>query len=119
MSFSHSALNEAAQYLKPMADACYDRFGMVVSIIMSGPIGSLGGKIEVRRYVEGLLSCNISSLTSNIAFMLAPLPRLSVPGRRLTRWDFGRLRSRWSILRCKSLVRLYITDLLSKSNQDI
>lgn len=46
---SCSALTESTPYIQSMADAIQERFGMTVSVFLCGPIGALGGKIEVRR----------------------------------------------------------------------
>ncbi|KAJ7801929.1 hypothetical protein B0H14DRAFT_2614866 [Mycena olivaceomarginata] len=42
------ALNNAAFYLGPFADAAHAQFGMNVSILLCGPIPDRGGRIEVR-----------------------------------------------------------------------
>ncbi|KAJ7910755.1 hypothetical protein B0H13DRAFT_2329068 [Mycena leptocephala] len=48
------ALNNAAYYLQPFADAIQERFGMNVTILMCGPIADRGGRIEVRSVHAGM-----------------------------------------------------------------
>ncbi|KAJ7823359.1 hypothetical protein B0H13DRAFT_1919665 [Mycena leptocephala] len=48
------ALNNAAYYLQPFADAIQERFGMNVAILMCGPIADRGGRIEVRSVHAGM-----------------------------------------------------------------
>ncbi|KAJ7446062.1 hypothetical protein FB451DRAFT_1412422 [Mycena latifolia] len=48
------ALNNAAYYLQPFADAIHERFGMNVAILMCGPIADRGGRIEVRSVHSGM-----------------------------------------------------------------
>ncbi|KAK6974085.1 hypothetical protein R3P38DRAFT_3239949 [Favolaschia claudopus] len=47
------ALDNAAFYLQPFADAAQERFGMNVSIMLCGPIPDHGGNIEVRSVHAG------------------------------------------------------------------
>ncbi|KAJ7797235.1 hypothetical protein B0H14DRAFT_3493968 [Mycena olivaceomarginata] len=47
------ALNNAAFYLGPFADAAHAQFGMNVSILLCGPIPDRGGRIEVRSIHAG------------------------------------------------------------------
>ncbi|KAJ7456315.1 hypothetical protein B0H11DRAFT_2244232 [Mycena galericulata] len=49
----NTALNNAAYYLQPFADAVQQRYGMNVSILMCGPIPERGGRIEVRSIHSG------------------------------------------------------------------
>ncbi|KAJ7897381.1 hypothetical protein B0H13DRAFT_2337915 [Mycena leptocephala] len=46
------ALKNAAHYLKPFSDAMAEKYGMCVSILLCGPIGSRGGRVEMRRCVK-------------------------------------------------------------------
>ncbi|KAK7057359.1 hypothetical protein R3P38DRAFT_2759626 [Favolaschia claudopus] len=48
------ALNNAAFYLQPFADAAHEQFGMNVAILLCGPIPDLGGRIEMRSVLAGL-----------------------------------------------------------------
>ncbi|KAJ7848610.1 hypothetical protein B0H14DRAFT_3453018 [Mycena olivaceomarginata] len=43
------ALNNAAFYLTPFAEAAQQQFGMNISILLCGPVPDRGGRIEVRR----------------------------------------------------------------------
>ncbi|KAJ7840329.1 hypothetical protein B0H14DRAFT_3458244 [Mycena olivaceomarginata] len=43
-----ASLKSAAHYLQPFVDIISERFGMCVSILMAGPIGEHGGRIEMR-----------------------------------------------------------------------
>ncbi|KAJ7026918.1 hypothetical protein C8F04DRAFT_1267515 [Mycena alexandri] len=47
------ALNNAAYYLQPFADAIHERFGMNVALMLCGPIPDRGGRIEVRSVHSG------------------------------------------------------------------
>ncbi|KAJ7678417.1 hypothetical protein B0H14DRAFT_3536479 [Mycena olivaceomarginata] len=47
------ALNNAAYYLQPFADAAHKRYGMNVAILLCGPIPERGGRIEVRSIHAG------------------------------------------------------------------
>ncbi|KAK7056150.1 hypothetical protein R3P38DRAFT_3170826 [Favolaschia claudopus] len=47
------ALNNAAYYLQPFADAVRERFGMNVAILLCGPIADRGGTIEMRSIHSG------------------------------------------------------------------
>ncbi|KAJ7159904.1 hypothetical protein C8R43DRAFT_1124269 [Mycena crocata] len=47
------ALMHAAVALQPFADTAAQRYGMVVSILLAGPIGANGGAIEVRSVHSG------------------------------------------------------------------
>ncbi|KAJ7264466.1 hypothetical protein B0H12DRAFT_1068719 [Mycena haematopus] len=48
-----ASLKSAAHYLQPFVDAIADRYGMCVSILMAGPIGDNGGRIEMRSVHSG------------------------------------------------------------------
>ncbi|KAJ7511021.1 hypothetical protein B0H11DRAFT_1900353 [Mycena galericulata] len=48
------ALNNAAYYLQPFADAIHERYGMNVAIMMCGPVPDRGGRIEVRSIHAGM-----------------------------------------------------------------
>ncbi|KAJ7802391.1 hypothetical protein B0H13DRAFT_2389627 [Mycena leptocephala] len=48
------ALNNAAYYLQPFADAIQERFGMNMAILMCGPIADRGGRIEVQSVHAGM-----------------------------------------------------------------
>ncbi|KII87539.1 hypothetical protein PLICRDRAFT_177280 [Plicaturopsis crispa FD-325 SS-3] len=50
----HAVLADIAYVLQPFADLMTERFGMATSILMAGPIGELGGKIEMRTVHSGL-----------------------------------------------------------------
>ncbi|KAF8168601.1 hypothetical protein K438DRAFT_1983743 [Mycena galopus ATCC 62051] len=47
------ALNNAAYYLQPFVDAINLRYGMNASLLLCGPIGSRGGRIEMRSVHSG------------------------------------------------------------------
>ncbi|KAJ7042208.1 hypothetical protein C8F04DRAFT_1252184 [Mycena alexandri] len=49
----HATLRNAALYLQPLADVIQERFSMNVAIMLCGPIGELGGAIEVRSIHSG------------------------------------------------------------------
>ncbi|KAJ7152239.1 hypothetical protein C8R43DRAFT_820342, partial [Mycena crocata] len=42
-----ASLKSAAHYLQPFVDAIGERFGMVASLLLCGPVGSRGGRIEM------------------------------------------------------------------------
>ncbi|KAJ7745168.1 hypothetical protein B0H14DRAFT_3514592 [Mycena olivaceomarginata] len=48
-----ASLKSAAHYLQPFVDIIADRYGMCVSILMVGPIGEHGGRIEMRSVHSG------------------------------------------------------------------
>ncbi|KAJ7799343.1 hypothetical protein B0H14DRAFT_2617076 [Mycena olivaceomarginata] len=48
-----ASLKSAAHYLQPFVDTIAERFGMCVSILMVGPIGERGGRIEMRSVHSG------------------------------------------------------------------
>ncbi|KAJ7850179.1 hypothetical protein B0H14DRAFT_3452103 [Mycena olivaceomarginata] len=48
-----ASLKSAAHYLQPFVDIISERFGMCVSILMAGPIGEHGGRIEMRSVHAG------------------------------------------------------------------
>ncbi|KAJ7021699.1 hypothetical protein C8F04DRAFT_1195171 [Mycena alexandri] len=50
------ALNNAAYYLQPFADAIHERFGMNIALMLCGPIPDRGGRIEVRSVHSGMLN---------------------------------------------------------------
>ncbi|KAJ7691870.1 hypothetical protein B0H14DRAFT_2651873 [Mycena olivaceomarginata] len=52
-SASTGPSKSAAHYLQPFIDVIADRYGMCVSILMVGPIGEHGGRIEMRSVHSG------------------------------------------------------------------
>ncbi|KAJ7114742.1 hypothetical protein C8R44DRAFT_740117 [Mycena epipterygia] len=48
-----ACLHNAAHYLRPFIDAIQERFGMCVSILLCGPIGSRGGSVGVQSIHAG------------------------------------------------------------------
>ncbi|KAJ7117955.1 hypothetical protein C8R43DRAFT_960459 [Mycena crocata] len=44
-----TSLKTAAHYLEPFVTVIGERFGMVASLLLCGPVGSRGGRIEMRR----------------------------------------------------------------------
>ncbi|KAJ7170329.1 hypothetical protein C8R43DRAFT_944844 [Mycena crocata] len=48
-----TSLKTAAYYLEPFVAAIGDRFGMVASLLMCGPVGARGGRIEMRSVHSG------------------------------------------------------------------
>lgn len=49
MGFDQRALANAGAFLQPLADIAAQKFGAAVSILLALPIGSKGGKVELRR----------------------------------------------------------------------
>ncbi|KAJ7194375.1 hypothetical protein B0H12DRAFT_1082447 [Mycena haematopus] len=49
----HASLRSAAHYLQPFVDAIAERYGMCVSLLMCGPIGDQGGRIQMRSVHAG------------------------------------------------------------------
>jgi hypothetical protein len=50
------SLKSASAYLQPFVDSIAERYGMCASLLIVGPIGERGGRIEMRRYA--VCSCN-------------------------------------------------------------
>ncbi|KAJ7165444.1 hypothetical protein C8R43DRAFT_946136 [Mycena crocata] len=48
-----ATLANAAFYLQPFVDAIYERFGMVASVLICGPVGKLGGAIGMQSVHSG------------------------------------------------------------------
>ncbi|KAJ7357904.1 hypothetical protein DFH08DRAFT_953111 [Mycena albidolilacea] len=50
---ARESLKSAAHYLQPFVDVIAEQYGMCVSILMAGPIGEHGGRIEMRSVHSG------------------------------------------------------------------
>ncbi|KAJ7469927.1 hypothetical protein B0H11DRAFT_2238069 [Mycena galericulata] len=60
------ALNNAAYYLQPFADAAHERYGMNVSILLCGPIPDRGGRIEMRSVHAGMTNGLVPRVWSDV-----------------------------------------------------
>ncbi|KAJ7504116.1 hypothetical protein B0H11DRAFT_2221563 [Mycena galericulata] len=60
------ALNNAAYYLQPFADAAHERYGMNVAILLCGPIPDRGGRIEMRSIHSGMTNGLVPGIWSDV-----------------------------------------------------